>query len=59
MTFYQKFIKKIEQKRLNKTVDFFMKLQYFSSHSKNFVTKFTLNIRKVKFKRNQRVYNEG
>jgi hypothetical protein len=57
--YYEKCIKKIDQKRMTKKVEFLMKLDCFQACSKNAVVKFTYLMEKVKFKRNQKVYAEN
>ena len=56
--YYNKCIKKIDQKRLSKKVDFLMKLDCFQACSKNAVIKFTYLMDKIKLKRNQKVYQD-
>ena len=58
-TVYAQVLKRKDERRFSKLVDFLLSLQYFKSHTKNGLLKFAQSMHNVKFKRNQAVYTEG
>ena len=58
-TTYRKVLGKIEQKWLNKSVDFLQSLPFFSSWTRSTISKFQYLFERKDFIRNQIVYREG
>lgn len=58
-TVYAQCIKRKDERRFSKLVDFLLGLQYFKANTKNALVKFSQNMHNTKFKRNQVVYKEG
>ena len=56
---YWKTLSRIESRNINKVIDFFKSLPYFSNFSRTALTKIRFNFRKVKYKCNYVVYREG
>ena len=56
---YSKTLSRIESKNINKVIDFFKNLPYFSNFSRTAITKMRLNFKKLKFKWNHLIYKEG
>lgn len=56
---YRKVLGKIEQKRLNKAVDFLQSLPFFSSWTRSTISKFQYLFERKDYIRNQIVYREG
>lgn len=56
---YSKTLSRIESKNINKVIDFFKNLPYFSNFSRTAITKMRLNFKKLKFKCNHLIYKEG
>ena len=56
---YNKTLSRIESRNINKVIDFFKNLPYFSNFSRTALTKMRFNFKKVKYKCNYVVYKEG
>ena len=56
---YWKTLSRIESRNINKVIDFFKSLPYFSNFSRTAITKIRFNFRKIKYKCNHVIYREG
>lgn len=56
---YSKTLSRIENRNINKVLEFFKSLPYFSSFSRIALTKLRVNFKKVKYKRKHLIYKEG
>lgn len=56
---YKKVLGKIEQKRLNQSIDFLQSLPFFNSWTRSTISKFQYLFERKEFIRNQIVYTEG
>lgn len=56
---YKKTLSRIENRNINKIVEFFQDLPYFSNYGKNSLQKIRFLFSRVKYKRKYIVYNEG
>ena len=56
---YKKVLAKIEQKKMNKMIDFLYSLPYFGSWTRGSIQKFQYFFTTREFTRNQSIFKEG